>query len=70
MKLRTVALGGAAATIGGVVLWRRRRRAPSPPPVQLGLQDGTTATLDDDDPGVPELRQLAAGLRRRLEADH
>jgi hypothetical protein len=67
VKLRTIALGGAAATVAGVVLWRRRRGSTPPPPVQLGLSDGANATLDAADPAVPELQNLAAGLRHHLE---
>jgi hypothetical protein len=67
MKLRTIALGGAAATVAGIVLWRRRRGSTSAPPVQLGLSDGASAALDASDPAVAELQGLAAGLRYQLE---
>jgi hypothetical protein len=68
MKFRTIALGGATATVATIVLWRRRRRSgmPSPSPVELGLSDGTSADLGPDDPAVPDLMELAAGVRRHL----
>ena len=67
MKLRTIALGGAAATVAGIVLWRRRGGSASAPPVQLGLSDGASAALDASDSAVPELQGLADALRRQLE---
>jgi hypothetical protein len=67
MKLRTIALGGAAVTVAGIVLWRRRRTGAPPAPVELGLADGVSAALDQSDAAVPELTGLAADLRDQLE---
>lgn len=69
MKVRTLGLITAAAgTAGAVVWWRRRRGAAAPPPVQLGLSDGSVRSLDPADPATIELVEMAADLRRALEA--
>jgi len=69
MKLRTLGLiTVAAGAAGGVVWWRRRRRAAASPPVQLGLNDGSVLSLDPADPATIELVDMAADLRRDLEA--
>jgi len=67
MKFRTIALGGAAATAAGYVLWRRRRGDQVPAAAHIGLTDGASEALGDEDPAVAELRDLAADLRRSLE---
>jgi len=67
MKLRTIALGGVAATVAGYVLWRRRKGEQDPAPAHIGLSDGTSEALNAADPAVAELRGLAADLRRSLE---
>ncbi len=67
MRRWLVALGGVTVTIAGVLLWRRRRRSLTGPSVHLGLEDGGTVIIDEADPAVPELLELAAGLRHQLE---
>ena len=69
MKARTLgALALASVAAAAAVVVRRRRRAVIGVPVQIGLADGSTLTLERRDPGVAELRELAAGVRRGLEA--
>ena len=65
MKFRTVVIVLIALGLAGAAVYARRRRAAAaPPPVQLGLDDGGEQTLAAGDPGVTELQNAAAGVRR------
>ncbi len=69
MRRVLAALALAAGVAGAVVWWRRRSRAGTVPPVQLGLADGSTATLRAGEPAADGLLAAAAEVRRAFRID-
>ena len=68
MKSRTVVVILAVLGVAGAAVYARRKRAAAaPPPVLLGLEDGGEQSLAAGDPGVAELLNAAADVRRGFE---
>jgi len=65
VKIRTTVIVLAVLGLAVAAVYARRKRAAAaPPPVQLGLEDGGEHSLAAGDPGVVELLNAAAQVRR------